>query len=363
MCGWIKPHPPWNIPDEWAGHYDDVELPEPIPPSRGAPYYAESSPWFGDEMPSERKLAMRRAYYTCVSMIDHAVGRILDYLGRNGLLDNTFILYTSDHGEMLQDKGLYQKMAPYESSAHIPFVVRYPPAFAPGSEEERFVDLMDILPTFLDVASIDLTAKPSRAGQRMPGSSLLRLGDRASESTRDRSLQRSAYGIEGGRWVMLRDRRYKYVHFYGGGIEQFYDLQRDPQEEHDLVAADALPREAFERLRTRCIELERKWGPEGHVRDGDFARYERRERSSPRGQGLYPGWANRQMPVFGDLTPEEEAALLVDQTRRALGERYSPEYLRSLAPEPWWIEHWWQEFGEHGGSEAQRDELFGRDES
>ena len=113
-----------------------------------------------------------------ISMVDHAIGRILDFLETAGQLDNTLLVFSSDHGEMLQDHGHYQKMLPFESSAHIPFVVRYPRAFAPGSRSEALVDLLDIMPTALDVAGA------SPAHPWTPAwASLLRLG-------RDRDRER-----------------------------------------------------------------------------------------------------------------------------------------------------------------------------
>ena len=85
-----------------------------------------------------------------MSHVDRAIGRIIDALADIGELDNTFIIHASDHGELLGDYGAFQKSVPYDSCSRIPFIMRYPAAFAPGTIREDFVDLNDILPTFLD---------------------------------------------------------------------------------------------------------------------------------------------------------------------------------------------------------------------
>lgn len=356
MSGWIKPHPPWNIPEGWQGLYRNSDLPEPIPISREAPYSEGESPWFGDHDSPEEKRAIREAYFTSISMLDHYIGQILDYLEQNQLLDNTFIIFTSDHGEMLQDKGLYQKAVPFESASHIPFIIRYPDLLKPGSEDKRFVDLMDIFPTILDVANIDLHSKDCRRDYELAGESLLK----EETGHRDRSYQRCGLRSGKQRWVMIRDERCKYIYHYGGGLEHFYDLESDPQEMINLVRTGGVHQDSYARLKTRCIELEERWGPAGHVENGQFVRFEETQRI---GGDKYPLWANDQMPVFGDKSPVEEARLLVEQTKQAVAHHNDPDYLRKVAPEPQWIEHWWQNLRRRGGTEEMREMLFDNMES
>lgn len=132
MCGFIQPHPPWNIPKELDGLYREAVIPEPVPRSRMPMDGNEPNPWFGDWDSREQKEAIRKAYYTAVSMVDMAVGKILDALREKGLLDNTLIIFTSDHGEMLQDKGYYSKELAYEGSVRVPLLLRYPKRLAGG---------------------------------------------------------------------------------------------------------------------------------------------------------------------------------------------------------------------------------------
>ena len=213
MCGFIQPHPPWNIPKELDGLYREAVIPEPVPRSRMPMDGNEPNPWFGDWDSREQKEAIRKAYYTAVSMVDMAVGKILDTLREKGLLDNTLIIFTSDHGEILQDKGYYSKELAYEGSVRVPLLLRYPKRLAGGRKIGGFVDSFDLLPTCLDVCGL---AYPDG---ELRGESLFRLAEK-----NDREFQFSSSGLGYRRWVMCRNDRYKYVFHYNGGYEELYDM-------------------------------------------------------------------------------------------------------------------------------------------
>ena len=101
-----------------------------------------------------------------------AVGKILDTLREKGLIDNTLIIFTSDHGEMLQDKGYYSKELAYEGSVRVPLLLRYPKRLAGGRKIGGFVDSFDLLPTCLDVCGL---AYPDG---ELRGESLFRLAEK-----------------------------------------------------------------------------------------------------------------------------------------------------------------------------------------
>ncbi|MFN2350577.1 MAG: sulfatase [Kiritimatiellia bacterium] len=353
-CGFIKPHPPWNIPAGWENHYDGVELPEPIPGPRPPPYFTAESPWFGDHDSKEARRAIRAAYYTSISFVDQQIGLLLDYLEQQRLLDNTFIIFTSDHGEMLQDHGMYQKAVPFESAAHIPFVVRAPNFFQHGSTDDRFVDLMDILPTVLDAANLDYYQKPGRRAYRLPGDSIMR----QESDRRDRTHQFAGFGRRETRWGFMRDHRYKYVYHYNGGIEYLFDLQSDPRELHNLADSPDRPQEVYQRLRRKFIEHEQTWGPEESLQDGDLAVWPCPPPDSARGLGKYPNFANHQPPRVGREAPEREGELLVNDIQAATNNA-GPEYFQALAPEPFWLEQWQQLFIRDGGTPEQCRRITG----
>ncbi len=348
MCGFIAPHPPFNVPRSLKGIYADRDLPQSIPPDRKEPHPATASLYAGDEDTLEERRAVQEAYFTMITHVDQQVGRILDHLDAIGELDNTFILYTSDHGEMLGDHGHWGKTLPLEAAAHIPFVCRWPEAFAPGSVDERFVDLCDIFPTFLDAASIDLYDKPANERYTIKGASFLQ----EESDHRDFNTQWCEHGkLERYRWIMCRNHRYKYVYYYGGGFEQFYDLREDPQETTNLVTDGELPREEFEHLKATCMDMEERWGPPGAVRDGRFITLPHKSSTDPRHGSKFPRCGLTQLPRFGTGSPEEEANHLADDFIRAT-EGWTAEELRAYDPDGWWTKQWHESFRGYGGTEA-----------
>ena len=324
---WIKPHPPWNIPAEWQNHYDDVVLPEPIPVSREFPYHSENSDWFGDDDSDEHRKEIRKAYFTTISMIDKGIGKILDCLEENGILDITIIVFTSDHGEMLQDKGFYEKKLPYESSSHIPFIIRYPERVEPGSKDDRFVDLMDVMPAMLDAAGVDLEYKGNNPDYRQAGDSLFR----QESPHRERDYQYVEIFDKNSRWASVRDKRYKYVYFFNGGYEQLFDLQEDPQEITNLLKWAEYPQEAYDRLRQKCLEMEAEWGPEGVVKDGQFISFPAEE-LHPFDNNRFPLWSNMQFQEYGDKSADEEVATFLTEREEAVAHYGDPDYLKNVFP-------------------------------
>jgi hypothetical protein len=171
------------------------------------------------------------------------------------------IIFTSDHGEMLYDRGMHQKSMPYDGASRIPFIVRYPAKAVMGSRSEAFVDLLDIMPTCLDVCGL---AYP-QGEYSLVGDSVF-----AEHPKRDRTRQISCFGVGPLRWVMNRDHRYKYAYYYNGGTEELYDMLEDPQEMDNLIGTDGMPKEAYARLKAGALDFEREWAPEGVVQGDSF---------------------------------------------------------------------------------------------
>lgn len=306
-ANWIKPHPPWNIPPSKTELYEQAALPDPIPRSRSAPFPTNDSVWYGDGDSAERKREIREAYYTCVTMVDEAIGRVLQYLEKKDILDDTVIIFTSDHGEMLQDKGFYQKAFPYESSARIPLLMRYPPVFTPGSRQAGFADLMDIFPTCLDIADIPYPEHGTARDYQLAGGSLV--PGSKSPWQRNREEQFCDCLQDENRWVMLRDERYKYIHYFKGGHEYLYDLQDDPGECHNLLEKDTVP-DCYAQLRARCLAYERERGPGGTLDGDDFVTHAGDYEAYDWNNGdKYPKWCFAQFQTFGNTFDEAERFL------------------------------------------------------
>jgi len=156
----IKPHPPFENPEPWMRLYRPVEMPLPfLPPG----YEQLLTYWnrvqnrykYRDRGTDFHLLrTMRAAYYAAISFVDYNVGRVLDALEDDGSLDNTLIIYTSDHGELLGDYGSFGKRSFLDAAAKVPLLIRHPANFAAGKCCNQPVSLVDIAPTILSVAGI-----------------------------------------------------------------------------------------------------------------------------------------------------------------------------------------------------------------
>lgn len=293
--GWIAPHPPFNVPDEFADLYKDADLPEPYVSETSISPLAEENKLLGDLPTKDYVRRMRELYYGAVSHIDHHVGRILRSLADTGQLDNTLIIFTSDHGEMLGDYGTYQKWLPYDSCAKIPFILHFPNRITGGKRHTDFIDLNDVLPTILDAAGID---RPDQ--YEFPGESLL---EERGEKTR--THQYVEYSEGNRRWVSLRNVHFKYNYYYAEGREELFDLTNDPQETRNLLAIQPTEYEHIRHdLRQGLIAYEEKWGLPGYIQDGDFIRL----------KPFHPHpYRNRAFPIFHEkLTDPAERAVMND---------------------------------------------------
>ena len=171
-----------------------------------------------------------------MTFVDEQIGRILEAISRRNLLEETLIVFFSDHGDMLGDHHLWRKSYAYAGSSRVPFMVRWPEGMLTarrGSTLDQVVELRDILPTFLDAAAAP-SARP------LDGQSLLRLIGGKGPSWRSfLDLEHGVcYGPE-NHWNALTDSRYKYIFHAQDASEQLFDLMRDPGEVHDLAADPA----------------------------------------------------------------------------------------------------------------------------
>jgi choline-sulfatase len=177
------------------------------------------------------------------------VGELMAALEENGLAENTVVLFTSDHGDMLCEKAMVQKRCFYEWSARVPLIVRVPSsarlpgAGRAGCKVQTPVSLIDLLPTILDWAGVE---------DRLPydGQSLLPLIAGHEEPARIAFAEIHSEGIHGPCY-MARQGQYKYIYVHRHD-EQLFDLQADPGEWHNL-AADAAHAVIKERLRKAIL--------------------------------------------------------------------------------------------------------------
>lgn len=260
--GWIAPHPPFDVPEEFADLYKDVEFPEPLISETALSPLAEENKKLGDLPNRDYVRRMKELYYGAISHIDHHLGRVLDSLEQTGQLDNTLIIFTSDHGEMLGDYSTYQKWLPYDACSKVPLIVHYPKKIKPGVVTEDFADLNDIFPTILEAAGLQYPGK-----HKLPGESLI-----TDKQEKDRTKQYVEYSDGNRRWISLRNKEYKYNYYFGGGREELFDLVNDPGECKNLMEFPLSPeaQKMREHLRAELINTESEWGLPDSIKDGDL---------------------------------------------------------------------------------------------
>lgn len=238
-----RPHPPFDPPKRWLDYYQDIEIPKAKVGAWAEKKYGDKTglleelknPTSGN-FPEDEIDASRRAYYAAISFVDEQIGRVLEALEKRGELENTLIVYTADHGDMMGDHHMWRKCRAYEPSARIPFILRWPENLQlkakRGLISEALVELRDLLPTFLDATSIP---KP----KIMDGMSILNI--LKGKKWRDLlDLEHAQIYEKDNAWVALTDGRYKYIYFTLTGEQQLFDLENDPYEMNDLASKELL---------------------------------------------------------------------------------------------------------------------------
>lgn len=238
------PHDPYAMTKEFWDMYEDVDIPLPknpaIPHDQQDPHsqrVLKCIDLYGKEMPDERIKAARRAYYAACTYVDTNVGKLLRVLENTGMRDNTIVVFTGDHGDMLGERGLWYKMVWYENSSRVPMIVNAPKLFQPKRVSEN-VSTMDLLPTFAGLVGAPLIRELP-----MDGVSLMPYLTGEEGVKTDTVL--GEYMAEGTQSpvVMIRRGRWKFI---ASLIDppMLFDLQTDPEEKVNLVAGMQEPAQA-----------------------------------------------------------------------------------------------------------------------
>lgn len=230
----IRPHSPYDPPERFFKMYEDAQIPAPREGGWAKRYAPRSGPdneiWHG-KLTAEQVRRSRQGYYGSVSFMDEQVGRILQVLEQRKLLDETLILFISDHGDMLGDQNLWRKSYGYEQSAHIPMLLRPAAGMGLGPAGQVLtnpVELRDVLPTFLDAAGASIP-------ESIEGRSLLELVKKKGEGWRSYiDLEHDVCYSASNHWNGLTDGRWKYLYHAMDGEEQLFHLEKDPDELKDL---------------------------------------------------------------------------------------------------------------------------------
>lgn len=228
-----RPHPPYD-PPAWAfEQYVGQEMPA-VPVGDWTDIFAPHTDPFrphclvGQIDPRALRRA-RAGYYGHITHIDHQLNRFLEVLHEFRQAENTYVCFTSDHGELMGDHHLFRKGTPYEGSARVPMILKGPRGcdIRPNGVRGEVVELRDVMPTLLDCAGLPIP-------ETVEGRSFLPLG--RGESAPWRPHLHGEHALLGQSIQWLTDGHEKYVWFSGTGREQLFNLDTDPQELRDLAA-------------------------------------------------------------------------------------------------------------------------------
>jgi arylsulfatase len=256
----FDPHPPFDPPAEYLAGYDPEQLSYPLFRENDVPRQKKLeaiqqqtrvaiNPYLSPEEatsaldpsvdtasvpPAHYDARMVKAcYYAMIELIDHQFGRIVEVLEQTGQLENTLIIFSSDHGELLGDHGLiYKGCRFFEALVHVPLVISFKGRFRQGLRSQALVELVDLAPTLLEVAGLPIP-------DSMQGRSLLPMLTGAASPTyhKDHVVceYHDAIDLPGGTHAtMYFDGRYKSILYHGEEVGELYDLEADPGEFNDL---------------------------------------------------------------------------------------------------------------------------------
>ena len=264
---YIKPHWPYMAPAPYHNMYTNAdcaapnrspkELEDPHPVYAAFTKHEEARTFARDGVAAH----VRPVYLGLVKQIDDHIGRLMAKLEKLGRLDDTMIVFTSDHGDFLGDHWLGEKEMFFEESAHVPLIVYDPDTGADstrGTHDSRFVEAIDMLPTFLESLGVEPPA------HLIEGRSLLPLlHDAPNPEWRDAAISELDYSFRDARrtlgrgprechGTMVRTDRWKYID-WEGYRPQLFDLDSDPKELVDL-GADPGFEEVRREMRDRLLE-------------------------------------------------------------------------------------------------------------
>src|SRR4051812_21459948 len=320
VASFTSPHDPWELPRRYWDRYDPAAIEPPavpaIPLEDADPHSRRLRAMCGiDEaaLSDDQVRHARHAYFAAISYVDERIGEVLGALREAGLEDDTLVVFTADHGEMLGERGLWYKMAFFEDSARVPLVVRGPVDLVrAGARVARPVSQLDLVPALLELCG----ATPDEAPADLDGVSLAPL-------LRDVGAARAApvvaeYLAEGvtAPAVMVRDGALKYVRCRGDP-DQLYDLAADPRET-DHIAGDS-------RGAALAAEADRRW---------DLAALERDVRASQRERRLVVPALNRGRYAAWDYAPPAGGAMRYVRSRADLYELQRRSRLDAPAGDP-----------------------------
>ncbi len=251
-----KPHPPYDPCLSYWLMYQNATVPEPVYGDWSEDASSIPTGWKKDTLvlnncdrfSPELIRDARRAYYACITQVDYNLGCLIARLREMDLLDNTFIIFTSDHGDLLGDHHLGAKSRFLEGSAHVPMLVRPPASMMPaemkGTTCDSFAIPADVYRTCLAAAGADV-----QVGEECDGLDLMAVarGEQA----------RSHFFGQCEEYYAVHDGQYKYHYCYHGGEELLFDMETDPMEQNNLANDESMAAKKAELRQALIDEMKR----------------------------------------------------------------------------------------------------------
>ncbi len=240
----FAPHHPFDPPAEYLERYDPADMPLPKHRSgelENKPHYQKLDHEYAHNDPSGYRVVdmseddqrhVTAAYYAMIEHIDDAVGAMVGALEDSGQLENTIVIFMSDHGEMLGDHGIYLKGPHfYEAAVRVPLVLRWPEKFQRELQSDALIELVDLAPTLLQACGVDVPGN-------MRGRSLLPICTGQADPAVHRDYvyceYYNAWTHHRSYGTMMRTRDKKVGVYHGVNEGELYDLAEDPDEFDNL---------------------------------------------------------------------------------------------------------------------------------
>jgi choline-sulfatase len=293
VASFSHPHDPFATPQRYWDLFrdSDIDMPGPaIPPDALDPHsrrLRHVCNMDAEPVTEAQVRAARHAYYGAIAYVDDLLGRLLAALRSAGLAEDTIVILTSDHGEMLGDRGLWYKMSFFDGASRVPLVIASPGRFTPRRVAQS-VSLVDLMPTLIDISG----GNAQSLGLALDGRSLA--GHLGGDAGHDEAI--GEYLAEGAiaPMVMIRRGALKFIHS-PVDPDQLYDLARDPGERDNLAgkAGSAADVAAFK------AEVAKRW---------DLAELDARVRASQRRRRLVDAALRKGEMRAWDFQPFRDAA-------------------------------------------------------
>ena len=254
-CSYMAPHPPLVPLQSFIDMYKDKELQPSIKDDWEDSYILKALRYPASRYSEEERIRARKAFYALCTQIDYEIRLLIGTLRECSLLDDTIIVFISDHGDMLFDHDMVAKRLMYDNSARIPLIFAGKPVleYKGKGYENKLATMSDVMPTLLDMCGIEVP-------EHVDGFPLF------SDNAREYVYGEVSNGEKATR--MIRDNKYKLIYYPCGNIKQLFDMENDPHETHDLssvVGYESILSNLESKLISELYDTDLEWIKEGKL--------------------------------------------------------------------------------------------------